>query len=127
MCVYLERYILYTHTYIYVCVCVCVCTLCLVAQSCLILVTPRTVACQAPLTMGFSRQEYWSGLPLPSPGDLPYPGIKPRSPALQVKLYQLSYKGREAHNIYAINPVKAFEFYRGGRISFSITNALFSF
>ena len=45
--------------------------------------TPRTVACQAPLSMGFSRQEDWSGLPFPSPGDLPDPGIKPGSPALQ--------------------------------------------
>ena len=43
-----------------------------------------TVAYQALLSMGFSRQEYWSGLPFPSPGDLPNPGIKPRSPALQV-------------------------------------------
>ena len=42
-----------------------------------------TVAHQAPPSMGFSRQEYWSGLPFPSPGDLPHPGIKPRSPALQ--------------------------------------------
>ena len=42
-----------------------------------------TVALQAPLSLGFSRQEYWSGLPWPSPGDLPDPGIKPRSPALQ--------------------------------------------
>ena len=46
-------------------------------------VTPWTVACQAPLSMGFSRQEYWSGLPFPSPEDLPNPGIKPGSPALQ--------------------------------------------
>ena len=42
-----------------------------------------TVARQAPLSMGFSWQEYWSGLPCPPPGDLPHPGIKPRSPALQ--------------------------------------------
>ena len=41
-----------------------------------------TVACQAPLSMGFSKQEYWSGLPFPSPGDLPDPGIKPGSLAL---------------------------------------------
>ena len=40
--------------------------------------TPWTVACQAPLSVGFPRQEYWSGLPFPSPGDLPDPGIKPR-------------------------------------------------
>ena len=46
-------------------------------------VTPWTVAHQTPLSMGFSRQEYWSGLPFPSPGDLLHPGIKPRSPALQ--------------------------------------------
>ena len=45
-------------------------------------VTPWTVAYQAPLSMGFSRQEYWCGLPLPSPGDLTDPGIEPRSPAL---------------------------------------------
>ena len=45
--------------------------------------TPWTVAYQAPPSMGFSRQECWSGLPFPSPGDLPDPGIEPRSPALQ--------------------------------------------
>ena len=44
--------------------------------------TPWTVAHQAPLPMGFPRQEYWSGLPIPFPGDLPDPGIKPVSPAL---------------------------------------------
>jgi len=46
-------------------------------------VTPWTAAHQAPLSMGFSRQGYWSGLPFPSLGDLPNPGIKPGSPALQ--------------------------------------------
>ena len=46
--------------------------------------TPCTVAYQAPPSMGFSRQEYWSGLPFPSPGDLPDPGIEPRSPSFQV-------------------------------------------
>ena len=45
-------------------------------------VTPW-IAHWAPLSMGFSRQKYWSGLPLPSPGDLPNPGIQPRSPTLQ--------------------------------------------
>ena len=44
--------------------------------------TPWTVAYQAPPSMGFSRQEYWSGLPFPSPGDLPNPGIEPGSPSL---------------------------------------------
>ena len=43
-------------------------------------VTPQTVACQAPLSLGFSRQECWSGVPFPPPGDLPDPGIKPVSP-----------------------------------------------
>ena len=46
-------------------------------------VMPRTVAHQAPLSLEFSRQEYWSELPFPSPGDLPDPGIEPRSPALE--------------------------------------------
>ena len=46
-------------------------------------VTPWTVAHHAPLSVGFSRQEYWSGLPFPSPGDLLNPGIEPGSPALQ--------------------------------------------
>ena len=45
--------------------------------------TPWTVACQASPSMGFSRQEYWSGLPFPSPGDLPDPGIEPGSPTLE--------------------------------------------
>ena len=45
--------------------------------------TPWIVACQALPSVGFSRQKYWSGLPFPSPGDLPDPGIKPGSPALQ--------------------------------------------
>ena len=50
-----------------------------VSDSC----DPMDCSCQAPLSMGFSRQEYWSGLPFPSPGDLPDLGIKPGSPALQ--------------------------------------------
>ena len=58
-------------------------------------VTPCTVAHQAPLSMGFSRQECWSGLPFPSPGDLPDPGIKSGSPALQAVFffYHLSHQG----------------------------------
>ena len=55
----------------------------LVAQSCQTLVTPWTVACRAPLSVGISRQEYWSGLPFPSPGDLRSPGIAPSFPAMQ--------------------------------------------
>ena len=56
--------------------------------------TPWTVVHQAPLSMGFSRQEYWSGLPCPPPGDLPNPGIKPESPvspALQADSLPLSH------------------------------------
>ena len=48
-----------------------------------LLETPRTVAHQAPLFMEFSRQEYWNGLPFPSPGDLPDPGMQPGPSALQ--------------------------------------------
>ena len=51
-----------------------------------LLVTPWTVAHQAPLSMGFSRQEYWSGLPFPTPGDLHDPGIESVSPALQADI-----------------------------------------
>ena len=50
---------------------------CLVAQPCLTLVTPWTVAHQAPLSLGFSRHEYWSRLPFPTPGDLPDQGLNP--------------------------------------------------
>ena len=66
-----------------VCVCVCVhahtCTFSVTSDS----LQPWTVACQTPLSMEFSKQEYWSGLPFLSPGDLPNPGIEPTSPALQ--------------------------------------------
>ena len=55
----------------------------LVTKLCLTLETPWSIACQAPLSMGFPKQEYWSGLPFPSPGDLRDPGIEPRSLALQ--------------------------------------------
>ena len=69
----------------------------LVTKSCPTLMTSWIVVCQAPLFMEFSRQEHWSGLPFPSPGDLPDPGIEPRSPALQKILYQLSYEGSPHH------------------------------
>ena len=52
--------------------------------------TPGTVVCQAPLSMEFSGQEYWSGLPFPPPGVLPNPGIEPRSPLLQADSLLLS-------------------------------------
>ena len=59
----------------------------LVTQSCLTLSTPWTAACQTPLSLGFSRQDYWSGLPFLSPEDIPNPGIKPMSPALAGKFF----------------------------------------
>ena len=55
----------------------------LVVESCLMLCDPWTVAHEAPLSMGFPRQGYWRGLPFPSPGDAPDPGIEPGSPTLQ--------------------------------------------
>ena len=62
---------------------------------------PWTVACQAPLSMGFSRPEYWSGLPSPSPADLPDPGIKPGSPALQVDSSPTELSGKTQKRILA--------------------------
>ena len=59
----------------------------LVAEQYPILATPWTIALQAPVSMGFPRQEHWRGLPFPSPGDLPNPGIDPTSPALQAGCY----------------------------------------
>ena len=58
------------------------------------LVTPWTIAHQAPLSIGFPRQEYWSGLPFPSPGDCPDPAIKRASPAWQADSLPLSHLGR---------------------------------
>ena len=65
-------------------------------QSCLTLCDPRTIARQALLSMGFSRQEYWSGLPGSPPGDLSNPGIEPVSPALQKGSLPLSHQGSQA-------------------------------
>ena len=81
----------------------------LVTKLCPTLVTPWTVACQVPLSMGFSRQEYWNGLPFPSPGDLPNPGIKPRSPALQadslpIEPWRKHKDGRRSEITFRINP-----------------------
>ena len=61
--------------------------------------TPWTVACQAPLSMGFPRQEYWSGLPFPSPGDLPNPGIEPLSPALEGGFFTTEPPGKPAEKL----------------------------
>ena len=64
-----------------------------VAQPCLILYDPTDCSHQAPLSMEFSRQDDWSGLPLPTPGDLPDSGIEPMSPALQVDSLLLRHQG----------------------------------
>ena len=66
--------------------------------------TPWTIASQAPLSMKFSRQEYWSGLPFPSPGDLPNPGTEPTSPALQAD--SLSSEPPEKPNVLSMFIVK---------------------
>ena len=66
----------------------------LVIKLCPTFATPWTVSCQAPLSMGLSRQEYWSGLPFPSLGDLPDPGIEPGSPALQAGSLPVELQGK---------------------------------
>ena len=71
----------------------------LVAQLCLTLATLWTVARQASLSMGFSRQEYWTGLPFPSPGDLLDPGIEPGSPALQADSLPTELRGNFVENV----------------------------
>ena len=65
-----------------------------------LLAIPWTVACQAPLSTGFSWQEYWSGLPRPSPGDLPDPGIKPASPALAGGFFTAKPPGKPILNVF---------------------------
>ena len=73
----------------HICVCCCCC-----AQTC-----PWTAARQAPPWVGFSKQEYWSGLPCPPPGNLPNPGIEPRSPTLQADSLPSEPPGKPAINI----------------------------
>jgi len=65
-------------------------------------VTLWTIAHQAPLSMGFLRQEYWSGLPFPSPGDLPDPGIELTSPALQADSLPLSHREANKYTLLYI-------------------------
>ena len=68
---------------------------------------PWAVVRQAPLSMGFSRQEYWNGLPFPSPGELPDPGIEPRSPALQADALQTELCGKP---LVYISSVQSFNY-----------------
>ena len=87
--------------------------MCGCVQSCFscvqLFATLWTVACQAPLRMGFPRQGYWSGLPRPPSGDLPNPGIRlmsPESPALQVDSLLLSHQ-HETHHLHHLNTSNA--------------------
>ena len=88
--------------YIYICVYVCVCEYGgLVAKLCPTLVAPWTVAFQAPLSVGFCRQDYWSGLPFPSPGDLPNPGIEPGSPESQADSLATELQGKFVYKLHS--------------------------
>ena len=89
VCLLYSLYIYSIYIYIHVCVSEWV----IVTQSCPTLCNPWTAVHQAPLYMEYSRQEYWSGLPFPSLGDLPDPGIQHGSPALRQILYPLSHQG----------------------------------
>ena len=80
---------------------ICICHCCLVAKSCPTLLQPHGV-CQAPLSMGSPRQEYWSGLPFPSPGDLPDPGIELTSPELAGGFFTTEPPWKPIHYIYSI-------------------------
>ena len=64
-------------------------------------VTPSTVACQGPLSMGFPRQDSWSGLPFPSPGDHPNPEIEPTSPALEGRFFTPEPPGKPIIEYYS--------------------------
>ena len=77
----------------------------LVAKLCLTLATLWTVSYQAPLSMGFSTQEYWSSLPFPSPGDRPNSGIEPRSPAQEADSLPitLALLGHVTHILKSLN------------------------
>ena len=78
---------------------------CLLLSRVLLFATLWTVAHQAPLSMGFSRQEYWNGLPFPSPGDLPDPGIEPRSPALQADALTSEPPGKPSKRIACVRVI----------------------
>ena len=100
-----------------VCVCVCVHVVVVVrSPSCVSLfATPRTAAFQGSLSMGFSRQEYWSGLPFPSPGDLPDPGIEPMSAALAGGFFTTEPPGKPAY-IYIYTNIQYNHIYIGAGV-----------
>ena len=72
-------------------------------------VTPWAVACQAPPSMGFSREEYWSGLPFPSPGDLPDPEIEPTPPALAGGFFTTEPSGKSFNTYFIVNAMIIFK------------------
>ena len=97
----------------------------LVAQSCPLFVTPWTVAHQAPLSTGFAVQEYCSGFPFSSPGDLPVPGIEPGSPALQAD--SLSSKQIHRLNIIFVSKESKLYNWQGDTITSSLLIPSFIF
>ena len=104
---------------LFVCVCVCVCVL-----NCVqLFATPWTVACQAPLSMGFPRQEYWSGLRFPPPRDLPNPGNELKSPALQADSLPLSHQGRSEPQVAAVEVCR---FIQSCRVTITIPDGLWT-
>ena len=88
--------------------------------------TPWTVAYQAPPSMGFSRQEFWSGLPFPSPGDLPNRGIEPRSPTLEADALTSEPPGKPINVILNGKKLKAFLLNSGIRHSCLLSLFLFN-
>ena len=91
---------------------------CAVLSCVQLFAAPWTVACQAPLLIGFFRQEYWSRLPCPPPGDLPNPGIEPRSPTLQVDSLLSQSQALKQRKFRQIIPVTLYKssFTKGGTI-----------
>ena len=86
------------------CVCVCVCVCVQLLSHIQLFATPWTVASQALLSMEFPRQEHWKGLPFPTPGYLPNPGIEPASPALQAGSLPLYHLGSLMYIAPLLNP-----------------------
>ena len=100
---YREKYLLISDSYLHAALKLwIVACYCLVTKLCPTLGTPQTVAHQVLLSMGFPRQEYWIGLPFPSPGDLPNPRVEPTSPALQIDSSPLSHHGSHSNYKYLI-------------------------
>ena len=84
----------------------CVCVRAWIFSCVWLFVTLWTIACQTPLSMGFPKQEYWNGLPFPSSGDCPHPGIKSTSPALQVDSVPLRHQGSSCVCVWLFSSVQ---------------------